>query len=176
MSQDVVSGASVEVTVEALGPPQQVWELITDVTRIGEWSPECVKGWWVGAEHRTPEVGAHFEGHNRYPGGFEATARCVVTEVDPPRAFAWAVLDSDELVDRPGSVWSYRLVPSPTSGRTMVTHRFVHGQGMTGVRRAADLDPEHAQQIVDERLALLESNMTRTIEAMSRSCSDEASS
>ena len=40
---------------------------------------------------------------------------------------------------------------------------------MTGVRSGADSDPENAQQMVDERLALLRKNMTQTIEAIGRS-------
>ncbi len=170
-TDDVVTGATVEVAVEVDGSPEQVWGLITDVTRIGEWSPECIDGWWLDKEEPLASVGARFEGHNRYRGGFEATARCVVTEADPPRSFAWAVLDPDEVVDRPGSVWSYLLTPGAGADRTLVTHRFVHGPGMTGVRRAADEDPAHAQQVVDDRLAELRGNMTRTIEAMGRETS-----
>lgn len=165
---DVVTGATVEVSVEIDGSPEQIWALITDVTRIGEWSPECIDGWWLDPDDPPATVGARFEGHNRYQGGFEATAQCVVTEADPPHAFAWAVLDTDELVERPGSVWSYLLTSSAGADRTVVTHRFVHGLGVTGVRVAADSDPALAQQVVDERLVELRRNMTQTIEAMGR--------
>ena len=168
MGQDIVTGASVEVSVEVTGTPPQIWDLVTDVTRIGEWSPECVDAWWSDAEHESPTIGARFEGHNRYPGGFEATAQCVVTEASRADTFTWVVLDSDELVDRPGSTWSYQLAPSGPD-TTMVTHRFVHGPGMTGVRSGADSNPENAQQMVDARLALLRKNMTQTIEAIGRS-------
>jgi hypothetical protein len=69
-------------------------------------------------------------------------------------------------VDRPGSIWSYQLSPSATAGRTTVFHRFEHGPGQTGVTWAVDKDPEHAQQIVDDRLGVLRRNMIHTIEAM----------
>jgi uncharacterized protein YndB with AHSA1/START domain len=170
MAQDIVTGASVEVSVEVPGTPPQIWDLVTDVTRIGEWSPECVDAWWSDTEHESAAIGARFEGHNRYPGGFEATSQCVVTEASRPDTFTWVVLDSDELVDRPGSTWSYQLAPSGPD-TTMVTHRFVHGPGMTGVRSGADSDPENAQQMTDERWALLRKNMTLTIEAIGRSVS-----
>jgi hypothetical protein len=75
-------------------------------------------------------------------------------------------LDRDQLVERPASIWRYRLRPSETAGRTTVIHRFEHGPGHTGVRLAADDEPEHAQQIVDERLEVLRRNMVQTIEAM----------
>jgi uncharacterized protein YndB with AHSA1/START domain len=174
MSDDIVTGASVEVSIEVPRAPQEVWDLITDVVRIGEWSPECVDAWWIDTDE-THGVGARFDGHNRYPGGFEATAKCVVTEWDRPSAFAWVVLDSDEVIDRPGSIWSYQLAPSG-DGRTNVTHQFVHGAGMTGVRAGVDSDPDkvHARQMVDERMQLLRNNMTQTIEAMARAVNEES--
>src|SRR5580658_2347866 len=148
MSTDLVTGASVEVRVELDGSPEDIWTLITDVSRIGKWSPECVDGWWVDREGDLPRVGARFEGHNRFPGGFEATVLCVVTDADRPETFAWVALDEEQVVERPGSIWRYWLRPSETAGRTTVIHRFEHGPGQTGVRRAVDDDGEHAKQIV----------------------------
>jgi uncharacterized protein YndB with AHSA1/START domain len=172
VGEDVVTGARVEVSVDLDGSPTEIWELITDVTRIGEWSPECVEAWWLDEDVPPLRVGARFEGHNRYPGGFEANARCVVTQAEAPTSFAWAVLDSDELIERPGSTWSYTLTALEGTDRTTVTHRFVHGPGMTGVRQAADDNPDNAQQIVDSRLDLLRRNMTQTIEAIGRASID----
>jgi uncharacterized protein YndB with AHSA1/START domain len=166
MGEDVVTGASVEVQVELDGSPEDIWALITDVSRIGKWSPECVDGWWVDREGDLPRVGARFEGHNRFPSGFEATVPCVVTQADHAESFAWVTLDPELVVDRPAAIWSYRLSPSATAGRTTVIHRFEHGPGQTGVTRAVDDDPEHAQQIVNDRLEVLRRNMTQTIEAM----------
>jgi len=34
------------VTIDAA--PEQVWELVTDVTRMGEWSPENTGARWIG--------------------------------------------------------------------------------------------------------------------------------
>ena len=44
--------------------PQAVWDLVSDVTRVGEWSGEC-RGcdWVVPAAYA--EVGARFRGKNR---------------------------------------------------------------------------------------------------------------
>ena len=166
MGTDVVTGATVEVAVEMDGTAAQIWELISDVGRVGAWSPECVDAWWVDLEPPLPRVGARFQGHNRYPGGFEATTDCVVTTVRPPSEFTWVVLDPEALVERPGSVWSYRLAPA--AGRTKVTQRFVHGPGMTGLRSAADKEPGHAPQVVQARLSALRRNMLTTLTAMAR--------
>src|SRR5580704_4995281 len=43
----VATGAQVEVVLVADQEPGAIWDLITDVARIGEWSPECVGGRWL---------------------------------------------------------------------------------------------------------------------------------
>jgi hypothetical protein len=54
-----------------------VWDLIADVTPVGEWSPECVRAAWLGEPGR-PQLGARFTGYNRMPtlslGGFATAA------------------------------------------------------------------------------------------------------
>jgi len=40
-----------------------VWAAVADITRMGEWSPECTAGRWVGGA-TGPAVGARFEGDN----------------------------------------------------------------------------------------------------------------
>ena len=44
-------------------PAAEVFTAIADITRMGEWSPECVSGRWVPPA-TGPEVGATFEGDN----------------------------------------------------------------------------------------------------------------
>ncbi|MDO8388888.1 MAG: SRPBCC family protein [Actinomycetota bacterium] len=43
--------------------PDVVWAAIADITRMGEWSPECIAGRWKG-DATGPAVGAEFEGDN----------------------------------------------------------------------------------------------------------------
>lgn len=167
MNTDVVTGATVEVVTEVASPPEQVWEWITAVGRIGEWSPECVDGAWSGADTK-PRVGARFTGVNRFGGVFENTVVCEVVAADEPRTFAWAVLDDEQRVDRAGSIWSYELEPLP-DGRTSLRHRFVHGPGLTGVREPAEQQPERATAIVAGRLRDLVRNMQQTLTAMTGS-------
>ena len=38
-------GVEVEIFVDA--PPQRVWELVTDIVLLGEWSPEYDGGEWL---------------------------------------------------------------------------------------------------------------------------------
>lgn len=53
-----------EVTVTISAPPERVYDLVADVTRMGEWSPECYACRWVG-RRREPVVGAIFVGFNK---------------------------------------------------------------------------------------------------------------
>jgi len=56
------TGAQVDVELIVDKEPTAMWDLITDVARIGEWSPECKGGAWL--DGGTPRVGARFEGEN----------------------------------------------------------------------------------------------------------------
>ena len=53
---------SSHVTIEA--SPEQVYDLVADLRRMGDWSPECQRVEWIeGSSH--PAEGARFIGHNR---------------------------------------------------------------------------------------------------------------
>ena len=61
--------------------PQQVWDLLTDVPRVGEWSHECREATWLDG-HREATVGAQFTGSNK--AGISRWRRlCTVTESEP---------------------------------------------------------------------------------------------
>ncbi len=68
--------------------PDELYALVSDVTRMGQWSPVCKACWWDDGDG--PRVGAWFTGRNETP---ERTweARCQVVAADPGREFAWEV-------------------------------------------------------------------------------------
>jgi uncharacterized protein YndB with AHSA1/START domain len=144
--------------------PELVWDLVADVTRIGGWSPECIRAAWLGEPGR-PQGGARFTGHNRFPSGFEYEVTCVVTEVDRPRTFAWVVLDDSGDPARPSSSWRYRIDPLPRGG-SRVQHRFTHGPGASYLRAFAAKTPEQAAEIIAARRDGIRANMTATLRAM----------
>jgi hypothetical protein len=161
------TGATVEVEILVDKDLGQMWDLVTDVTRIGEWSPECVGGTWLNGA--TGQAGSRFEGRNRFSSGFTATTTCVVTEARRPEVFEWVVLDPSGQPDHPGSIWRYELAPGDRPSQTKVVQRFTHGPGVTGLSEAMRNDPPQAEAILKERLEELREHMTITIEGMGRS-------
>jgi uncharacterized protein YndB with AHSA1/START domain len=144
--------------------PELVWDLVADVTRVGRWSPECIRVTWLGEPAR-PEPGARFTGRNRIMNGFEYDVTCVVTEADRPRVFAWAVLDDSGDPARPSSLWRYRIDPLPGGG-SRVRQRFTHGPGASFLREIATTVPDQAAEIIAARRDLLQANMSATLRAM----------
>jgi Polyketide cyclase / dehydrase and lipid transport len=93
------------VSIRIAAPVDQVWNLVTDVTRIGEFSPETFEAEWLdGADG--PRVGARFRGHVRRNGrGPVYWTTCAVVAAEPGREFAFAVTTNGRTVN----TWRYRL-------------------------------------------------------------------
>ena len=68
--------------------PEALYDLVSDVTRTGEWSPVCTACWWDEGQSAT--VGAWFTGHNEVPGRTWET-RSQVVAADRGREFAFLV-------------------------------------------------------------------------------------
>jgi uncharacterized protein YndB with AHSA1/START domain len=159
-----VTGLTAAAEVVVAARPELVWDLVADVTRVGEWSPECIRATWLGEPGR-PQPGARFTGHNQFPGGLEYEVTCVVTEADRPRAFAWVVLDDSGDPARPSSSWRYRIDPLPGGG-SRVRQRFTHGPGASYLRMVAAEAPDQAAGIIAARREGLRANMSATLGAM----------
>jgi uncharacterized protein YndB with AHSA1/START domain len=106
----------VQVQLEAT--VQQVWEVISDVTRIGEWSHECCSARWLG-DAAGPVPGARFRGRNR--AGLARWARtCEIVGVDPPRELVWRTVPT--LLFPDSTEWRIEL--EPREGGTQITQSF----------------------------------------------------
>ncbi len=79
--------AEASVETEVMATPSQVWEVLTDVTRVGEWSHECHTARWLPG-HDSARVGAQFAGRNRN-GPVRWGRRCTITEVEPERRLVY---------------------------------------------------------------------------------------
>jgi uncharacterized protein YndB with AHSA1/START domain len=95
-----------EITREIAAPPDLIYDAVSDVTRMGEWSEECHDcQWHEGSDSAI--VGAIFDGHNRY-GDHEWTTQAKVIEADPGRAFAFEC----SMMEFHYSTWGYRIEPT----------------------------------------------------------------
>jgi hypothetical protein len=83
--------------------PYVAYAAVSDLTRMGEWSPENRGGEWLNG---TPgRVGATFLGHNERDGGtWETTA--TVIEAQPPERFAFRIATAGE---EHGTDWRFEL-------------------------------------------------------------------
>ena len=66
-----------------------LYDLLSDITRTGEWSPVCTSCWWDD-EAEAGRVGAWFTGRNELPHRTWETRSEVVT-AERGREFAWVV-------------------------------------------------------------------------------------
>jgi uncharacterized protein YndB with AHSA1/START domain len=102
-----------EVTLRMAAPPERVWSLVSDVTRIGEFSPETFEARWLRGSDG-PEVGARFAGHVKRNGvGPTYWSRCTVTACEPPRHFEFSAGTKDLDVNN----WGYRIEPDGDGSR-----------------------------------------------------------
>jgi Polyketide cyclase / dehydrase and lipid transport len=99
-------------------PPDVVYALVSDVTRTGEWSPECYRARWLGGACG-PAVGARFRGWNRW--GLVRWPRTVeVLSADPGRQFTFQTVPNALTLD--STTWRYQL--QPEDGGTRLTERY----------------------------------------------------
>jgi hypothetical protein len=68
-------------------PPEDLYAIVSDVTRIGELSPVCQAGTWDDPA-QAGQDGAWFTGHNAI-GEFTWDTHCQVVVADPGREFAF---------------------------------------------------------------------------------------
>jgi hypothetical protein len=114
------------VTVHMDAEPRAVWDLISDITRMGEYSPEVVEAEWLDGA-TGPAVGARYRGHVKrnewWPVLYWTT--CRVTECVPGEVFEFAVV----MRDRPVNTWRYELAPA-AGGGTDVTESYDLGDNL----------------------------------------------
>jgi uncharacterized protein YndB with AHSA1/START domain len=98
--------AVVTVEREVAAPAEKVWAMVSDLTRMGEWSPENTGSKWLkGATG--PAVGVRFKGKNQQGWRRWSTAGKVI-ECEPGRKFAFDVFAAGFNVAR----WTYRIEPT----------------------------------------------------------------
>ena len=109
--------ATVSVTQEISAPAELVWALVSDLPRMGEWSPENLGGEWVNGATGAA-VGARFKGRNK--NGSKAWSTSVkVNEVQAPKKLSFALM----ALGKNWCDWEYEI--TPTASGCTVTHNWV---------------------------------------------------
>ncbi|MEX2558140.1 MAG: SRPBCC family protein [Actinomycetota bacterium] len=106
-------------TSETGGRAEAIWALLSDVTRMGEWSPECYRCEWLDGKNGA-EVGARFRGHNRW-GPLRWSTVSEVVSCEPGREFGFLARHWTGATTR----WMYRLEANGTGTRITETYETV---------------------------------------------------
>ncbi len=148
---DGVTNASTEpitgsATATIAAPISDVYAAVTDVTRMGEWSPECTACRWIGGA-TGPAVGAEFEGDN-------------VAALGPVTLKRWTT--TSKVVDAEPNVSFEFMAESYTSWR----YEFAERDGGTVVTESFSYPPYSGwQKLVYGRLMNRQKGMTTGMQA-----------
>ena len=114
------TSGSVELVVPA--DPEALYDVVSDVTRIGERSPECHAAHWLpGAQ--AGALGAVFRVSNRAGRAARWSRHCEVVVADPGRSFAFRTLPERlDVSRRDSTTWRYDL--EPVDAGTRVRHSY----------------------------------------------------
>jgi len=79
----------VSVSVQIAAPAERLYGMVSDITNMGQWSPQCKECWWED-EDGGPVAGAWFKGRNE-EGDRTWETRSQVVVAEPGREFVWEV-------------------------------------------------------------------------------------
>jgi hypothetical protein len=134
--------------------PEALYDLVSDVTRTGEWSPVCRACWWD--EGATGQVGGWFTGRNDN-GERTWETRSKVVAADRGREFAWMVSGS-------GIRWGYTLTPVEGGTELTETWDFLPD----GIARFRGRYGDDAQRQIEERTRAAHEGIPATLDAIQR--------
>ncbi|MDY6997208.1 MAG: SRPBCC family protein [Actinomycetota bacterium] len=138
---------TITATTVVRASPQTVYRLVSDVTRIPEWSPETVRVQWVS--------GDRFRAWNRRRLGRWRTESRVVEAV-PDQRFSFIV----EAMGGDWTQWSFTIEPGPGDGTVHLTEEC----RMCVALPFGVVVFEHLALFVRDRRADLQDNLKRSLE------------
>ncbi|WP_055475706.1 SRPBCC family protein [Gordonia sp. HS-NH1] len=110
-----MTAALIEESIDIAATPEQVWSVISDLKRMGEWSPQCkkmiVRGGTVGLGTKTINI------NRRGPLVWPTTAK--VVRFTPNQELGFRVVENH-------TIWSYTITPKD-AGVTVTERREVNG-------------------------------------------------
>jgi hypothetical protein len=141
-----------EARVHVDAAPEVLYDMVSDVTRMGEWSPETVRCNWIDGA-TGPEPGARFKGTNKR-GVFRWSTKPEVVVAERGRQFSFVTHSAG-----PSTKWTYRFEPAADGGTELVESF----ETLDDDSKVLTLVERHLMRIAD-RKADLEAGMQRTLE------------
>jgi hypothetical protein len=151
-------GDTEAVVTHVAAPVAAVREVLRDVTRHGDWSPEVVRVRWRHPVRRTPAgrlTGARFDGWSR-TGPVLWVRTCEVV-ADDARTFAWVTLPT--WWNHDATLWRIDLASAPHGGTTLTLSYEVLAEAPWFIR---------AGGAVTGRVRRLPTNLQATVDAIGR--------
>lgn len=145
-------GTTGQARVHVDAAPEVLYEMVSDVTRMGEWSPETIRCEWIGGA-TGPAPGARFKGTNKR-GVFRWSTKPEVVVAEPGREFSFVTHSAG-----PSTKWTYRFELA-AGGGTELVESFEMLDDDSAVIRFVE---RYLMRIAD-RSADLEAGMQRTLE------------
>jgi hypothetical protein len=155
-----------DVHIEGVAPVQ-VYSVVSDLPRSGEWSPECQGGEWISGE--PAKVGSVFRGENLRSdevvawaplvrGTWHTEARVVAAE--PGRTFRWMMLS--HAGEDQESVWGFDV--KPWERGAILVHHFRMGKATKGIHKiVSDLDEDGRKCFIEDWTAKLRQDLDHTV-------------
>ncbi len=140
---------TVSRTIDA--PANVIFDLVTDITRMPEWSPENIEATWLG-DASTAVVGAKFAGRNQL-GKTSWTTKPTITALETDRLFEFKV------PGKSGPTWRYEF--RATGDTTDVIESVVQAK-----RSPAPIRFLQRRAGVTDRAADLQRNMSITLDRL----------
>ena len=106
--------ADVRESLAVVAPAETVYDLVADLPRMGEWSPECERVIWRGGATSAAH-GAQFLGFNR-AGWVRWVTQGEVVTAEPGRHLAFEISFGPMKIAR----WEYFIVPDDADPSTCV--------------------------------------------------------
>ncbi len=151
-------GTRGEASRHITAPPEVIYDLVSDVTRMGQWSPECIRCEWLDGAN-SPTVGARFKGTSKR-GIVRWSTTPRVVAADRGREFAFVTTHGGHDETR----WTYRF--GRDADGTTVTETFEMLADLAWYLRVV----ERVLMRVKNRKSDLELGMAETLRRLAMAC------
>ena len=142
----------IEASIDIAAPPERLYDMVSDLSRMGEWSPENLGGQWLGGATGATE-GARFKGRNR-TGWRRWSTKVRIVTANPPKEVAW----ESSAFGMKVALWRYRFEPNGNGGTTVTESTEDRRGGFmnvvaplaTGVRDRGAANTDHMRATLEQ--------------------------